>query len=262
MRNAVCLAGLVCTSLLLSPFAGGAAAEQQQDQQTAARQPVRSADFMFGRPKATMGVRGSWIFASAGSDIFDFVTRHLTVDRSDFNAPAFAADLGFSVTPRLQIEGSFEVARMEHGSEYRDFVDNSLNPIEQTTAMNTTHIMGGVRYALTPRGREISRLVWVPRKAVPFVGAGAGVVKYQFRQYGDFVDFVDNSIFYESFRSEGWSPAAHVFGGVDLQIHKALFATVQGRYTKASGKLASDFIDFDPIDLSGFRMSAGINFVF
>ena len=58
--------------------------------------------------------------------------------------------------------------------------------------------------------------------------------------------------------SKGRTPC----GGVDLQIYRGLYGTVQGRYTKAAGKLASDFIDFDPIDLSGFRLSAGINVLF
>jgi hypothetical protein len=30
----------------------------------------------------------------------------------------------------------------------------------------------------------------------------------------------------------------------------------------ASAELDSDFIDFDPIDLAGFRFSAGINLLF
>jgi hypothetical protein len=263
MRIAVRLAGFAVASFLalpLSAFAG--ASGQQQEQQTTARQPDRSADFLFGRPSTSIGLRGSWVFASAGSDLFDFVTRQLTIDKEDFNAPAFAADVAFNVTSRLQVEGGLEVTRMEHRSEYRDFVDNNLQPIEQTTALNTTHIMGGVRFALAPRGREVSRLVWVPNRVVPFVGAGAGVVRYQFRQYGDFVDFVDNSVFAESFRSTGWAPTGHVFGGVDIQIYRGLYGTFQGRYTKASAELSSDFIDFDPIDLSGFRMSAGINFLF
>jgi hypothetical protein len=151
---------------------------------------------------------------------------------------------------------------MSQASEYRDFVDNNLLPIQQTTSLNTTQIMGGIRYALLPRGREVSRLAWVPSKVVPYVGAGAGAILYEFRQNGDFVDFADNSIFYEAFHSQGWSPAAHVFGGVDVQIYRSLYATIQGRYTKAAGELDADFIDFDPIDLSGFRMSAGINVLF
>jgi hypothetical protein len=260
MRRGSGLVGLFFAAIVMT--AVPAAGEEQQDQQATARPPERSADFLFGRPNASIGIRGSWVFASAGSDLFDFVTDQLTLDKGDFNRPAFAADVAFDITARLQVEAGVEVGRMEQKSEYRDFVDNNLLPIEQTTGLSTTQIMGGVRYALTPRGRDVSRLVWVPNKVVPYVGAGAGVVYYQFRQSGDFVDFVDNSIFFESFRSQGWAPAAHVFGGVDLQVYKGLFATIQGRYTQASAELGSDFIDFDPIDLSGFRMSAGINVIF
>jgi hypothetical protein len=260
MRMTHRLIGMVagCVLTLVVP----AFADQQQEQQSTSRPPDRSADFLFGRPNHSIGLRGSWVFANAGSDLFDFVTDQLTLDRDDFNAPAFAADFAFGLSSRLQLEAGVEFARVQRASEYREFVDNNLLPIQQTTGLNTTHLVGGIRYALTPRGREVSRLVWVPNRVVPFVGAGAGVVFYQFRQYGDFVDFVDHSIFYESFRSQGWAPTAHVFGGVDVQMYKALYATVQGRFTKASGTLDSDFIDFDPIDLSGFRMSAGINLLF
>jgi hypothetical protein len=264
MRIAPRLAGHAVFLLvaLTAPATVAAEEQQQQNQQTTTRTPDRSADFLFGRPNASIGIRGSWVFARAGSDLFDFVTEQLTIDRGDFNRPAFAADVAFDITSRLQVEAGVELTRMTKNSEYRDFVDNNLLPIEQTTALDTTHIMGGIRYALAPRGREVSRLVYVPSRVIPFVGAGAGAVLYAFRQSGDFVDFVDNSIFFESFRSTGWAPTAHVFGGVDVQMYRGLYATVQGRYTKASGTLGSDFIDFDPIDLSGFRMSAGINLIF
>jgi hypothetical protein len=261
MRHASRLAGLCVASVILLS-ATAVMADQQQDQQQPGRAPDRSADFLFGRPTASIGLRGSWIFARAGSDLFRFVTDQLTLDKEDFNSPAFAADVAFTVTSRLQVEGGVEIARLSRTSEYRAFIDNRGNPIEQTTVLNTTHLMGGIRYSLVPRGREVSRLVWVPTKVVPFVGAGAGAVMYQFRQYGDFVDFIDNGVFYESFRSQSWAPSGHVFGGVDLQIHRGLYATAQGRYTIASGKLGSDFVDFDPIDLSGFRMSAGISLLF
>ena len=97
---------------------------------------------------------------------------------------------------------------------------------------------------------------------VPYVGAGGGAVYYNFAQSGDFVDFVDLSVFPDAFVSKGWAPSAHALGGVDVQIYRALYGTVEGRYTKAAGKLGRDFIDFDPIDLSGFRLSAGINLLF
>ena len=83
-----------------------------------------------------------------------------------------------------------------------------------------------------------------------------------FMQTGDFVDYVDLHVFPDVFRSKGWTLTGHAFAGVDLQVYRALYATVEGRYTKSSAKLSSDFIDFDPIDLSGFKLSAGINLVF
>jgi hypothetical protein len=275
MPTAIRLAGFVVASCLLVPAPAAAHGSDEQQGQQPAHQQVqasaqqtgpastpRRADFLFGRPKGSIGVRGNWLFASAGSDLFDFVTRHLTLEKEHFNSLGFGADVAFMVTPRAQIEASVERNRMARGSEYRDFVDNDLRPIEQRTSMQTTHVGTAIRYALTPRGDAVGRLAWIPRRVVPFVGAGAGAMFYQFHQTGDFVDFLDFSVFPDSFRSQGWAPTGHVFGGVDLQLYKGLYGTVQGRYTKAAGKLASDFIDFDPIDLSGFRLSAGINVLF
>src|SRR5437870_2160354 len=100
------------------------------------------------------------------------------------------------------------------------------------------------------------------RGVSPYVGAGAGAVHFDFLQSGDFVDFVDSSVFTDVFRSTGWAPSAHVFGGSDVHIYRQLFLQLEGRYLWSSGKLGSDFIGFDPIDLAGFRITAGISVLF
>ena len=69
-------------------------------------------------------------------------------------------------------------------------------------------------------------------------------------------------MFPDVFRSKGWAPTVHGFAGVDLHVYRALYATIEGRYTKSSARLSPDFVDFDPIDLSGFKLAAGINLVF
>jgi hypothetical protein len=84
---------------------------------------------------------------------------------------------------------------------------------------------------------------------------------FQLYQYGDFVDYVDMSVFSEVFDSKGWTPSAHVFGGVDVRVLRRAYVTFDARYTWASGDLGRDWIDFDPIDLSGLRLSAGFNFI-
>ncbi len=97
-----------------------------------------SPDFLFGSPKGMIGVRSGWVFASANSDLFTFVQRHLTVDRKDFNAPAIGVDVEAAMTPRLSAVGGFDFARTSKNSEYRDFVDNQRLPITQTTRLSET----------------------------------------------------------------------------------------------------------------------------
>ncbi|MGQ0733848.1 MAG: hypothetical protein ACT4QD_09355 [Acidobacteriota bacterium] len=254
----LCLVGLLCPTVA---FAGddrrpAAAAETQ-----AAPAPRRP-DFLFGRPRGSLSIRGSWLFARAGSDLFDFVTRELTIDRGDFNAPGLIADLSWTLTPRVDVQGSFDFQKASISSEYRRFVDNNQLPIEQQTSLKTIQVTASVRLALSQRGTEVSRFAWVPRRVVPYVGGGGGATRYQFLQSGDFVDFVDLSVFPDRFESSGWAPSAHALAGVDLHMHRALFGTVEARYTRSAGTLGRDFIDFDPIDLSGLTITAGIRVLF
>jgi hypothetical protein len=251
------IALLVCAL----PLGGASARAQTGDP---APSPVRmpSPDFLLKPPVGSVAVRGNWVFARAGSDLFDFLQEQLTIDKRDFRAPAVAVDVAFAVTRRLDAVFGLEFARTSVQSEYRHLVDNDLLPIEQTTALRTLHVIAGVRHAFVPRTHEVSRLAWVPRRVVPYAGAAAGVVRHEFTQVGDFVDYADGSVFNDSFRSDGWSPTAHAFGGVDLHVYRRLFATVETRYVWADAQLDPSFEDFAPMDLAGIRMSAGVNFVF
>ena len=118
-----------------------------------AQTPRKSPDFLFGRPDGSIGIRGNWVFSRAGSDWYDFVTRELTVERSDFNGPEFAFDVSFTVKPRLDIVGGVDVSHASTKSEYRNFVDNNRLPIEQKTELGGTTITGSVKYALVQIGR-------------------------------------------------------------------------------------------------------------
>ena len=259
------LPGLILAAILTTvgtPSASAAADQTPVSSSGQPQEPDRKADFLFGAPRGSIALRGNWRFASAGSDLFDFVTRELTIDKNDFNSAGISGDLSYGLTRRLDAQFGFEWNKVTMGSEYREFVDNNFLPINQTTSLKVAHLNAGVRYALSARGYDVSRFAWVPRRMVPFVGAGAGAVYYDFAQSGDFVDFVDFSVFADVFRSKGWAPSAYAFGGVDVRLYRGLYTSIEGRYTKASAKLGPDFIDFDPIDLSGFRVSAGINLLF
>jgi len=249
-----CLSLLIISLLAATPAAG--------QNRVPPPLPRPSPDFLFGPPDGSVTVRGSWLFARAQSDWYDFVTDHLTLDAGDFNAPGIGLDVGVALTPRIDAQFGFDFSNARVASEYREFVDNNRLPITQQTRLREVNLSGNIKLALTERGREVSQFAWVPRKLVPYVGAGGGLLWFDVTQTGDFVDFVDLSIFTDVFRSRGWTPSAQVFGGADVRLFKRLYATVDGRYLWAAGDLEREWIDFDPIDLAGFRLSAGLNVLF
>jgi hypothetical protein len=250
------------TVLVLLTGAAVQAAPDEQDPPAPVQVPRRSPDFLFGRPDGSLGIRGNWLFTRAGSDWYDFVGEHLTIDDGAFNAPGITFEVGFFVTPRLDILAGVDVSGTSTASEYRDLVDNNRLPITQKTELRGTTISGSLKYALVPRGREVGNFAWVPNTVVPYVGAGGGAHWFRLRQQGDFVDALDLSVFTDLFESSGWTPTAHVFGGADIKVHRRLYVTVEARYQWAAGELGPDFVDFDPIDLSGLRLGTGINVVF
>ena len=119
-----------------------------------------------------------------------------------------------------------------------------------------------MKLALTPRGREVGSLAWVPSAATPYVGAGAGALWYEFHQTGDFVDFLDSSVFSDTFQSNGWAPSAHVSPGSTCSWRGGCFSQGEGRYLWSQAELGLDFSSFQPIDLTGFKLTAGIKYLF
>ena len=250
--------------VLLSDEVAVAGAADQNDPPPAPRQTRPAPDFLFGQPHGSIGVRASWVFARAGSDVFEFIQKELTIDKGDFNAPAFAVDVALTVSPRVDASFGFEFSDAKTTSEYRDFVDNNRQPITQDTQLTEANLSGSVRVALAPRGQSVSRLAWIPRRVVPTVGAGGGMLWYRFQQDGDFIDVLSTrrTVFRDRLSSRGWTPSAHVFGGVDVRIARRVFLATEGRYLWASAPLQRSYEGFDPIDLAGFRFSTGINVLF
>ncbi len=219
-------------------------------------------DFLFGAPRGAFAIRGGYVSASANSDIYEFFSEDLTVESKDFNALVFGIDVALALHPRLDVLAGFEYTRAAVDSEFREFEEDSGAPIAQTTELRTVPLTGSIKLYLTSRGREISRFAFVPSKARPYVGAGAGLIWYRLEQTGDFVDFVDLAIFPGAFRSTGWGTEAHVFGGLDLRLSPKWYLSLEGRYVWADADLSEDFVGFDPIDLNGLRITVGFSYSF
>ena len=256
------LAALLMVGLLAlaGPAAAGEAeAENAAQQETAEREP----GFLFGRPGNSVGVRGLWHRARAASDVHDFMTGILTLEPRDFDALGVAIDVGFAVTSRLDFHVGLDYARTATTtSEYRDFVGSDDLPIAQDTTLAQTDFNGSVSFAIIPRGRSIGQYAWIPNAVVPYVGAGAGIVRYGMDQIGEFVDAEIFDIVNDHLQSKGWTPSVHLFGGVDVRVASRLFVTGEARYVMAAAEPAGAYEGFDSLDLSGARVAGGIRFMF
>jgi hypothetical protein len=247
-------------------FVAPARAEDGQSpgtgQSSSSSQTQNSADFLFGRPRGFVSLNGTWLFPRASGDLFEFIGDRLTIDRSDFHARAVSGAVGVAVTPRFDIVTQVEVSRHAIASEYRDYVKPDRSSIAQTTRFDQSTIAGGVRFSPTGRGREVSHYAFIPRRVIPYVGAGLNLVHYAFEQRGQFVDFVDLKIFDDAFTSAGWAVGPYTQAGADLQVWRRLFVNVDARYAWMHSSLDAGFVGFHGIDLAGFRGSTGISVVF
>jgi hypothetical protein len=227
----------------------------------AAAQAGSGDGFLFGRPAATLTLRGGYDRPLARGAIFDFVTDQVTLGRGAFGGAAVNAELAVSVGPRLELALGGGYVNAARGSEFRRFINQDDTPITQTTSLRRVPVTAGLKLYLAPRGREIGRLAWIPARVAPWVGAGGGAVGYQFRQTGSFVDPATLEIFDvngDDFTSSGWAPAGYAAAGADWSLSTRFVASAEVRYTAARGALTRGLRDFNRINLSGAALNAGV----
>jgi opacity protein-like surface antigen len=225
-----------------------------------AQAQVAGNGFLFHKPNARVAIRGGYALASAGSDLFEFTTQQLTLDKRDFSGLSFGASIGIPATDRLDVTFDAGYSRSSKGSEFRDFVDNDDLPIEQRTTFERVPLTLNLKYYLSPPGTTIGTAAWIPSKITPWVGVGGGLMKYRFHQEGDWVDFNTNNVFPSTFESAEWTPVVQGMAGADFSLTPLIALTTEARYLRAKGTLERDFGGFDKIDLSGVSASVGLSF--
>ncbi len=218
----------------------------------------KKADFLLGKPKGFFGLHTGIFFPQADSDIFDMVTRELTLEKSDFRAWDFGLDLGFKLHEKVDLVFHYDYSKRSKDSEFRDFVDEQGLPITQNTSLFQSSITAGIKYLLKSPGRQLSEYAWLPSRIVPFVEGGVGALNYTFEQKGYFVDNETLEIFWASLKSSGWTEVVYLGGGTDIYLLKNMYLTLDLRYSLASDGLDEDFVGFDDIDLGGLRIAAGV----
>jgi hypothetical protein len=218
--------------------------------------------FLFHEPNATFSFRVGYSRANAASDLFALQQKQLTIGPRGFDALSLGADLGFTVSRRLDVGVSVDGTTRSHGSEYRDWLDNNNLPIKQTTSLSTFGVTANLKYNFRDRGRAISNFAWIPSHYVPYIGVGAGVIRYDFTQKGDFIDFQTSVVNSDQLNASNWGAMAQVFSGVSYTLSPRYSLLTEARYTLSSATLNKDYIELGRIDLSGLSLNVGTSIRF
>jgi len=224
--------------------------------------PASGDGFLFGRPTVTTSFYGGFARPSAGSDVFAFASDNLTLNKGDFAGFSFGGNMGFRMASRLELQIGANVMVRTVGSESRDFIGTDDLPIEQTTIFRRMPVTAGLKYYVTPPGRSLGKLAWVPNRFATYVAAGGGTMYYSFKQDGEFVDFETLDIFPASLESKAWTPSGYGAVGVDYTLSPRVGLTSEARYDFARAEMSREFQGFDRIDLSGISVNVGLNFRF
>jgi len=222
-------------------------------------------DFMFHPPRATVTLALGYGVPNVGSDLFDEVTSTFTLDKGDFRAPVVGGGISFFLSERTDLAFEIFYSKASSWAEYVDYVGGDDLPIEHETSFTQVPLTGSVRYYLKDRGRQVGSLSWIPTTWTPYIGAGGGLMYYEFQQAGEFINFEieDWPIYRDTISSSGWAWVGHAFGGVQWSLSPQVVISAEGRYSLAEKDLdRGAFGSFDPIDLSGLRGSVGFGIRF
>lgn len=179
----------------------------------------------------------------------------LVFDISDFRTGHVFGEWSVGVGKHLEFGGGVGFSQRSVPSVYADVVDENGRDIEQTLKLRVVPITGVVRFL--PFG--------TPSTVQPYVGAGFGVVRYNYSEFGSFVDSDTLDIFNDKFTASGTAPAGVFLGGVKLPIGGDIYSmSIEGRYLWAvgdTGGLNNGFLD-EKIDLSGWMLNGGFQIRF
>jgi len=151
----------------------------------------------------------------------------------------------------FSIEGGYY--ENEHYSFYRDFEYEDGSPIYQNLALKITSLEADFKFY--PVGHR--------QKFFPFLGAGIGMYYWKYEQWGDFIDFENDTVLEDEYlETSAYTAGFNAKGGFVFRFSQQWGISFETRYLYLKGNLSSFFEGFEKLDLGGFTFNFGVNFFF
>jgi hypothetical protein len=176
------------------------------------------------------------------------------VEKKDWNGIYGGAEYSFNLNTHLELGISVDGYGKEIQSSYRDSVRDDGSEISQT-----------LRLVVVPVGLSLRVLPLDRHAAVqPYATIGGDVFIYHYEEFGDFIDFFDDSlpISSDSFVSNGAVLGGHAAVGLRVPIGHDFAITGEVRYQFAPRSQMKDDFSLNEIDLNGTSATIGVRLRF
>jgi len=186
------------------------------------------------------------------SDLWDINVENLAFAKSDMMNAYYGAEYEVYLNPLSSFSLEIGSYAKTVYSQYRDYTYQNDDPIFQNITLRLTPMEAN--FKIYPLGRRY--------RISPFFGVGAGVYAWTYQQWGDFINFEDDTV------NEGFAETkTFSFGfngrlGIVIRFHSRLALALEGKYQYLKGRLSGYFEDFDLLDLGGFTANFGVNIYF
>src|SRR5262249_55815123 len=147
---------------------------------------------------------GYFVVRNADSRVADDVLfvdlDSLAFNIKDFNTASFGGEWLVSIGKYLEAGAGVNFTQRTVPSVYANFVNTDQSEITQDLKLRIVPITATIRFLPIGHG-----------SIEPYVGGGIGVFNWRYSEVGNFVDFSDNSVFFNRYTAKG-----NAFGGVIL----------------------------------------------
>jgi hypothetical protein len=200
-----------------------------------------------------LDVRLGALWPSADSILFDDDQALYFVNDGDWVGFTGGAEYSFKVVDNVELGVHVDGYGKHVDTAYRDFVRDDGSDIRQTLELDIVPM--GLTLRLVPTARRA--------KIAPFLGVGADLVLYEYKEYGDFIDFFDPDlpVIFDSFQSDGVTVGVHATAGVRFFVSDDVAVVGEARYLWAKDDMDDDFRG-NRIDLGGISATLGVHIRF
>jgi opacity protein-like surface antigen len=192
--------------------------------------------------------------ARVSSDVLLANLDFLAFEIKDFNTGTIGGEWLVGVGDYLEAGVGVGYQRRTVPSVYRDVTFDDGFEIAQNMRLRVVPVTGTVRFL--PLGRSAS--------IQPYVGGGVSLLNWRYSEFGEFVDFTDDSIFNARYVASGNTVGPIILAGLRAPVSDMWLVGGELRYQRGEGdtKASESGLLGDKIDLGGWSANFGIHFRF